>query len=282
MASPKTPARHWLRAFHAAPDARTTLICLPHAGGPASFYYQLSRLLAPRVEVLCAQYPGRQDRLAEPPARTLADLLDAIVGELPDLDDRHLALFGHSMGATVAFELALRLEHQSGRAAGPSGATAAPAVVFVSNRRAPSLPTTSLIHTYADERLAAVLSRLGGTEDAVLADRELLRGVLPAVRADYRIIETYGPSSERLRCPIVALRGQDDPVTSHDQATAWREHTAGPFELLTFPGGHFYAAHWDPGLVRAIEARLPGRAGEPERAGIGGARDSGPAHARPR
>jgi surfactin synthase thioesterase subunit len=242
----------WIRQFHEAPEARTVLLCLPHAGGSAGFYHPVSRALAPAVRVLAVQYPGRQDRIAEPPVGDVAELADRILAELPAAgvdgsDGGRLVLFGHSIGATVGFELARRLE----RGGGPR-----PDVLLVSNRRAPSLPTGSAVHTYDDAGLVAELRRADGTEPALLAHEELLRLALPALRADYRAVETYPPTTARLRCPIRALLADRDRMTSKEQALAWRDHTAADFDLTILPGNHFYSGDWTPDLLAAITAHL--------------------------
>ena len=137
----------WIRRYHPAPDAAARMLCLPHAGGSASFFFPMSRDLTPRVEVLAVQYPGRQDRYQEPCLTSVDDFADQIGAALADLEwadgadgERPLALFGHSLGASVAFELTRRLE-----AAGRK-----PAVLFVSGRRAPSRHRTDTVHLRPD------------------------------------------------------------------------------------------------------------------------------------
>src|SRR5688572_31092003 len=100
----------WVRRFHPADDAETQLLCLSHAGGSASYFFGVSRALAPEVDVLAVQYPGRQDRLREPCLRSIHDLADALVPAIAPLTGRPLAIFGHSLGATLGYEVARRLE----------------------------------------------------------------------------------------------------------------------------------------------------------------------------
>ncbi|MER5483572.1 alpha/beta fold hydrolase [Streptomyces sp. NPDC002812] len=228
------PARaRWIRSFRPCEDAGVRLLCFPHAGGAAGFYFPLAQALAPDVEVLAVQYPGRQDRLREPGVDDVRVLADGVVAALlPLLDDRPLALFGHSMGATVGYEVARRLEHEAG---------VRPALLFASGRRAPSRNREEWAHLKDDAGLAEELRLLGGTGGALLADPDILRMVLPAVRVDYRAIETYRhrPGAE-LGCPIVVLTGADDPRVTLDEAADWRHHTHAGHTLDVFPGGHFY------------------------------------------
>lgn len=228
-AAPLTSA--WIRRFHPAPGAGARLVCFPHAGGSASFYFPVSRALSPGLDVLAVQYPGRQDRRTEPCVDDLRRLADLAAEELLPWADRPLALFGHSLGATLAFEVALRLE-----AAGTT-----PLGLFASGRRAPSRAREERVHLHDDEGLIANLKRMSGTDAQVFADDEILRMILPAVRSDYRAAETYryrpGPA---LHCPVLALTGDDDPEVTLDEARAWAGHTAGRFALRVFSGGHFY------------------------------------------
>jgi surfactin synthase thioesterase subunit len=197
-----TDTNRWLRRFHPADSAATQLLCLSHVGGSASYFYGVSKALSPDIDVLAAQYPGRQDRLAEPCLTSIHDLADQLVGELEPLTGRPITLFGHSMGATLGFEVARRLE----------SAGVPPTALFASGRPAPSRVRRE--HTYLrdDAGLLAAVRALGGTDALVLADDDLQRMVLPALRADFTAAETYtyepGPL---LNCPIVALTGDNDP-----------------------------------------------------------------------
>ncbi|ANW16850.1 thioesterase II family protein [Streptomyces clavuligerus] len=228
-------ARLWLRNYSPAPGADIRLVCFPHAGGAASAYHPMAKALSPSVDVSAVQYPGRQDRRTEPCAESLAELADRIVPVLSALDDdRPLALFGHSMGATVAYEVARRLERSAG--------TPAPVLVLLSGRRPPHHATQlGGVHLRDDAGVLRELSFLGGSVMEALADPELLELVMPAIRGDYRAVETYvhvpGPP---LRCPVVALTGDADPRASVAEVEDWREYTTGTFGLHVFPGGHFY------------------------------------------
>ncbi|MFD4011386.1 thioesterase II family protein [Streptomyces albidoflavus] len=246
----------WIRKFRPAPEAAARLICFPHAGGSASAYIPVAGVFQDRIEVLSVQYPGRQDRFVEPCAADLDELIDGILGALaPVVDDhRPFGFFGHSMGALVAFETARRLE----RAGKP------PAALFVSARPAPSLPFPASADDLLgvdDAVLLAEVTALGGVEKDALSNPELQEFILPALRADYRLLATYryraGPA---LSCPLVALVGDADPSVSVDSVRKWEQETLGGFELHTLPGGHFYLDGQLPDVARIVSAPMLGQA----------------------
>lgn len=242
------PARDaWIRRFHPAPEARTRVLCLPHAGGSASYFFPLSAALSPSVEVCAVQYPGRGERLGESAVNSLETLAGQVVDAIASLRGRRLVLFGHSMGAALAFEIARRLEAQGD----------APSALFVSARRAPSRPRAERFHLLSDIDLLKEVRRLNGTDSEVLADDSVLSLFLPAIRSDFTASETYScePGSA-LTCPIFTFFGDQDRDLTHDDLEAWRDHTAGDFELTCFPGGHFYIGDQVAAVAEAVLARI--------------------------
>jgi pyochelin biosynthesis protein PchC len=233
----------WIRRYHEAPDSEVRLVCFPHVGGSASFYFPLSAKLSPAVEVVAIQYPGRLDRLAEANIDNLPELADAIFPILHPMADRPLALFGHSMGAALAYEVALRLE----------GHSSPPVRLFVSGRRAPSRYRDEMVHQRDDQGIVAELRRLSGTDLSLLDDPATLKMILPSIRSDYKATETYRHTPGRsVTCPIVVLVGDGDSKVTMDEAKAWAEHGTGPFDLRTFPGGHFYLVDQNEALARML------------------------------
>lgn len=238
----------WIRRFHPAPQSRVRLVCFPHAGGSASFYFPVSAALSPSVEVLAVQYPGRQDRRADKLIDKIWELADRIFEALQSWVDRPLAFFGHSMGAVVAFEVARRLEQKTNTTL---------IVLFASGRRAPSYHRNEGVHLRDDDGLVAELKRLNGTDTKLLGDEELLRMILPAVRSDYKAIETYlPPPGPGLNCPVTVFVGDSDPKTTIDEASAWRRHSIGIFDMRVFSGGHFYLVFHQEAIIEAISECL--------------------------
>ncbi len=231
MAGNHGPTDTWIRCFHPLPGARIRVVCFPHAGGSASYYHPVSRALSDPAEVLVLQYPGRQDRRNESCIEDLDELADAITTALRGRLDVPTVLFGHSMGATLAFEVARRLE----------AAGTAPSALMVSGRRPPGQLVPESVHTSTEAQLIAHVSKLNGTDANVLADPDIRSMVLPAIRSDYKAAETYryrpGPA---LTCPVVALTGDNDPQVSVAEAARWKEYTTGEFSLEVFEGGHFF------------------------------------------
>lgn len=257
----------WLRALRPGQFGAITLVCLPHAGASAGSFFPFTELLGPEVEVLAVQYPGRQDRRWEPPARSVEELADCVSAALiSGLGDAPVALFGHSMGAAVAFEIARRLEATSSKA---------PIALFVSGRRAPSRERPRLwTRPPTDSEVINELKRLSGTDAAILDDERLLALFLPVIRADYQVAGGYHSQADStVDCPITMLVGSDDPETSSDEAQAWADHTTSAFDLHTFPGGHFYieqnrtaVAHLVLDRLAAAIHRAPGTASDPAQA----------------
>ncbi|MDR3636617.1 MAG: alpha/beta fold hydrolase [Isosphaeraceae bacterium] len=230
-AYPRSP---WLRYFPSPrPGSAVTIVCCPHAGGSASVFRDWSMSLPHWLDVWGVQPPGRESRLAEPPyremTRLVADLVTAVVPILPD----HFALFGHSLGALIAFEAAREMERRGGPA---------PRTVIVSGCPAPPSRRRLEYNPKAtDDELLQRIRDLGGSPESALGHPELRQLILTALRTDLELAESYEfvPGSP-LNCPLVAVAGDADPVVPADGLVDWRFQTTGAFTSRRFRGGHFF------------------------------------------
>ncbi|MGP3963732.1 thioesterase II family protein [Nonomuraea sp. 3N208] len=222
---------NWFHCHQPRPYAGTRLFCFPHAGGSASFYRGWHRDMAPAIEVRAVQYPGRADRRAAPLIDDAHHLAKLITDAMAPLLDRPVALFGHSMGALLAYEVACELEAR-GR-----GVTH----LFASGRHAPHEHRAGDTYERSDDELVDELVRLGGVDRELMADPEIRELTLPAVRNDYRVDETYRhrPGGV-LACPVTVLLGADDPEVTPGQAARWGELTRDRCGVRVLDGDHFY------------------------------------------
>lgn len=221
----------WLRRFPGLPNPGFRLLCLPHAGGGASFFRDWRRHLEPDVELLAARYPGREERHGEAMATSLEAMAACIADACAGLDERPLALFGHSMGAALAYETALALQAR-GRAL---------LHLFVSAHPPPHRQRGGSLHLQTDAALLADVCRQSDGAPSALDDPAVRELFLPALRADYRLIERYRRERvEPLDCPVSLLLGEDDGEVNDDEALAWAAASRCGLDVRRFAGGHFY------------------------------------------
>ncbi|MER7843995.1 alpha/beta fold hydrolase [Kitasatospora sp. NPDC096077] len=240
----------WFRRFNPSDFAPARIVIFPHAGGSAGYYMEYAKALAPYADVLAVQYPGRQNRFAEPAIDSVPELAEQIYRELREWVDRPIHFFGHSMGAAVAFETA-RCFARDG--------LAGPERLFVSAGRAPSMPRDTAVHTLSDDGMLDEIIRLGGTDERILDVPALRELIIPALRADYTAIETYRAAPDAVvPQPITALVGESDANATVEHMAPWEQHTTGGFTLRVFPGGHFYVAEQLDAVVRLLTSHLRG------------------------
>jgi surfactin synthase thioesterase subunit len=224
----------WIFRPKPKPAARLRLFCVPYAGRGASVYREWPDLLGDSVELCALQLPGRENRLRERPFNRMPELVREAAGVLESYLDLPYALFGHSLGAMVCFELARTLRNQHGNT---------PVHLFVSARRAPQLPDRRpLLSSMSDEGFVAeIRHRYNGISVEIFNDRELMALLLPTLRADVEMLDTYEyQSAPPLDCPITAFGGQNDRETLFEELAGWRNQTSVRFETYILPGDHFF------------------------------------------
>lgn len=243
----RSDARLWFdRRFRSA-TASHSLYCFPFAGGSSTYYADWENGFTGPVELVPVQLPGRGARMTEQPAtdiHKLADeLADAIAGEPTEV-----LLFGHSMGAILAFEVSRRLSavHRPVRH------------LFVTGRPAPTIPRpVSPVSDLPRPEFVQMLREYGAADEAIFEHEELLDLLMPMIRADFAMIESYrrrpGPL---LSCPISAWCGDGDPEVPPAAMRPWGDQTSGRFRLSVLPGGHFFLTENQSEIVRAVHAAV--------------------------
>jgi len=220
-------------ALKAGLNPALRLLCIPYAGGGAAAFRGWPAELPDQIDCRAVQLPGRGERMREPLWKSLPPIVESVTRDLLPFLDAPLALFGHSMGAIIAFELARMLRAAYGVNL---------AHLFVSGRPAPHLPySRKPIYNLPDGEFVEAVHRMGGLPAEIRDEAELMQLIVPVLRADFSVSQTYayvpGPP---LDCPITAFGGVSDADVSREQLEAWRGHTARPFSLHMFEGGHFF------------------------------------------
>ncbi|MEU7580885.1 alpha/beta fold hydrolase [Streptomyces sp. NPDC041068] len=221
----------WTVRRHRRPDAAVSLFCFPHAGGSPGEYVRWADDL-PDVQVWGVHLPGRTTRQDEPPFSHVGPLVDALVTAVPFDGDGPFVLFGHSLGALLAFETAQELRRRGRR--GPDR-------LIVSSCPAPPLPVFGEpVHLLPDEALLSEIERRWGEPlDHLRAHPDLRADALNSFRTDFALLGSYLPTADApLTCPVTAFAGTDEPGA--DTIGGWSRHTTGPTDIRLVPGGHFY------------------------------------------
>ena len=248
-----TTQGQWLSYRREVPHARLRLFCFPFGGGGASIFASWPQGMPAGIEVCPVQPPGRENRLREAPVTHMPQLVTLLVEALVPLLDRPFALFGHSIGALMAFELARQLRRQGLRS---------PEWLFCSGHPSPDLPRRRpAISQLARPEFIKALREYFDLDSALLAREDLMDLVFPALRADYELVETYVYHEEPpFACPLSVFGGSHDPETTEDELMGWRRHTTGPFRTQVLEGKHMFIQTSREALIGEIFqdiARVP-------------------------
>lgn len=225
--------------------AKLNLYCLPFAGGSSNSFRSWAPLLPPAVELRAFELPGHGSRLNENLYRRIDDLIPPLAEALARFTDRPFALFGHSMGALLGYELVLKLQEDY---------NLRPIHVFLSGHGAPTLPEREEpIHQLPKQEFLAKIRQYNGTPHEVLENRELIELMEPILRADFEACETYQPTEVRpIHAPMTVMGGINDPGAARSDLEAWKDFTTKTFNVRMFPGDHFYLLQHKMTLLQAI------------------------------
>ncbi len=241
----------WFPALAMRPGASLRLFCLPHAGAGVSAFRTWSQAPPARAQVCPVQLPGRETRVSEPPFREMPGLVEALGAALRPHAGTPYALFGHSFGAGVVFELTRWLRRHE---------CPLPSAIVVSGARAPQLRTRPAAEREPSrEEWLAELRDRGGLPAEAFADADWLRLVLPTLEADARLYRDYVYTPEApLAVPIFAYGGAEDPHVTPEHLEGWRAQTIAAFRIRTFPGGHFFLRAHAAVVLAALAEDLDG------------------------
>lgn len=225
----------WIQVFSSQENAVARIFCFSFAGGGTQSFNEWPQSLPGDVEVCAIRLPGREVHINEAPLSSMKDVIDGIMKSncLNPYLDKPFFLFGHSLGALVAFELARRLEDEK---------RLKPEKLIVSGRVAPHRkPPREPIYDLPDDQFMEALEKLGGTPPEILEDADLMAMILPTLRADFSVNENYVYNEKpSLSCDIIAFGGLQDTETTRKEIDAWRDATSGTFSLRMVPGNHFF------------------------------------------
>jgi medium-chain acyl-[acyl-carrier-protein] hydrolase len=241
--------RLWFPKAGTNPRAKLRLFCFPYAGGSGVIFQKWQRSFPAEVEVVPAHLPMRAPRLLEPPFLRMEPLVKALAEVIQPYLDLPYVFFGHSMGAAISFELTRALRRLSSRA---------PEHLFVAGRRAPQVPDDDPpLYNLPEKELLVEIQRLSGTPKEVIENQELMQLVLPLLRSDFELIDTYEYKEEApLECPISAYGGLQDLDVAREQIEAWRDQTISTFRFRMFPGDHFFINSEQSFVLRILSEEL--------------------------
>jgi len=242
------PLDAWIVRYRPNDQARLRLFCFPYAGGRASVFRSWLDALPADIELCCIQLPGREDRLGEPPYTRLVPMIQALAEAIHPYLDKPFAFYGHSMGALVSFELARQLRRAYDRH---------PVSLYLAAYRAPQLanPNNKIYHLPTE--VFKVVLRADGIPETILQSDELMQLMLPTLRADYELCDTYKYQEEPpLACPFSLFGGLEDVRVGKADLEAWPVHSDSVCSLSMLPGSHLFLHTTQDLLLAEISQNL--------------------------
>lgn len=242
--APRTPPDRWIIRYRQNAQASMRLFCFPYAGGGASVFRSWADFLPPEIEACCVQLPGHENRIGESAYTRLAPLVQALADAITPHLDRPFAFFGHSMGALVSFELTRELRRRREKL---------PLRLCLAAYRAPQLPNPNIKIYYLPTEVFKVVLRADGIPEQILQNEEFMQAMLPTLRADFELCDTYRHTQEPpLECPFSLFGGTEDVRVHVEDLEAWRIHSSAPSTFSLIPGSHLFLHYMQEPLVAAI------------------------------
>lgn len=227
------------------------LFCFPHAGGSSIIFQKWESYFPPHIELCPVELAGRGRRISEPLYQSINDAVGDVFRIIkPQIQANAYAIFGHSMGAVIAYELARRIRKEK---------ISPPLHLFFSGKEAPHIrkPEGRMFHRYPEQRFKEEVMKLGGTDFDIFSNPKLLDLILPVLKNDFVITETYVYKEpiEPFALDFTLFIGRDDDLST-DDVTGWLEHTRGICTIHYFPGDHFFIHKQTARVVELIKGQL--------------------------
>lgn len=247
--SDNNDASRWFLRPQNSNNAKLRLFCFPYAGGSPHIFSPWSKLLPSDIELCPVLMPGRGSRISEEPIREISRAVSVLADKIADLSDLPFAFFGHSLGATIAFELVNYLEKEKG---------ISPVYLFVSGRSAPqTLQKSAKTYHLSDEEFVESVKQLGGTPQGLLENQELLELILPTLKADFQMVQNYSYTpDEPIKCPVFAFGGTADNFIARENIEAWGDLTEKEFAACFLEGDHFFVNRQGKAITEIIVEKL--------------------------
>ncbi|HEX2937491.1 MAG TPA: thioesterase domain-containing protein [Ruminiclostridium sp.] len=229
------------------------LFCLAYAGGSALTYNKINQYLDNNIELIPIEYDGRGKIINEEFYPDMASAVDDVYKEVSKhLDSGEFAVYGHSLGGVVTYELCKKLKKESGRE---------PGCIFISGRYPPHIiKEASMLYKLPDEEFKEEILRIGGTPKEVFENKELAKLFVPILRADYKIIEQYRYVEEnvKFKSKIIVLGGKEDKTADRSDLYEWQKYSEKPINVFEFDGGHFFINEYTREVTEVINETLIG------------------------